>query len=247
MLREQMQLSGRPLEGLFMNGPGADLVEMAGLAHFDFVVLDGEHGAVWPVLPELIRAARFREVAAIVRVPKTRPEAMSQVMDWGADGVLVPAVRETIEIQRAVSAVRYPPEGERGLATSVAAADYGWKGAAYLSESRRKALVWIQVETVEALGALDTWATLPGVDLFFVGPHDLSMALGEEGHPGPRFEEAMQAIVGTLGGRKPWGIFAGAAAERRHWESVGAMAVATSVPSILRQGIAAWRGGNQHG
>lgn len=247
MLRDRMQSPERPLQGLFMNGPGADLVEMAGLAKFDFVVLDGEHGDVWSSLPDLLRAARYRQIAAIVRVPKTRPEAMSQAMDWGADGVLVPAVRAVEEIDRAVSAIRYPPEGQRGLATSVAAADYGWQGEDYLTESRRRAAVWIQVETQEALRELDHWAELASVDLFFIGPADLSMALGEEGRPGLRFEAAMEGIIRTLQGRKDWGIFAGTSADRQRWQDLGASAVATSVPLVLRRGIAGWRGEDRHG
>ena len=246
MLRERL-MSDRVLDGLFINGRAADVVEMAGLAKFDYVVLDGEHGDVWPVLPELIRAARFRQIAAIVRVPKARLEAMSQVMDWGADGVLVPAVRTIEEIQRAVRAVRYPPEGERGLATSVAAADYGWKGDTYLSEARANSLLWIQLETQEALDALDDWADLDGADLFFVGPADLSMALGEQGRPGPRFHAAMETIQATLRGRKPWGIFAGSPADRTRWHALGAVAVATSVPLVLKQGVDLWRGDEKAG
>ncbi len=247
MLRDRLPSPREPLQGLFMNGPAADLVEVAGLAKFDFVVLDGEHGHVWPSLPDLIRAARYRDVAAIVRVPNTRPDAMSQAMDWGADGILVPAVRTADEIERAVAAVRYPPEGKRGLAGSVAAADYGWKGEGYLAESRRRASVWIQVETEEALRELDRWAGLSSVDLFFIGPADLSMALGEEGRPGPRFEAAMDGVIRTLQGRKAWGIFAGTPDDRERWQRLGAAAVATSVPLVLRQGIAVWRGEERHG
>lgn len=242
MLRTRLQRGERGLDGLFIGGVTPEFVEMAALMGFDYVVLDAEHGAVSGALADLIRVARLSGIASLVRIPRHSTETMAQALDYGANGVLVPGVRDADEIRAVVHATRYPPEGTRGVAFSIAAAGYGLRGRDYVSQARSSTIVVIQVETSEALEAIDAWADIDGVHAFFVGPADLSMALGEEGRPGPRFEQAMNAIVSALETKgRPWGIFAATAEARRHWKAVGAALLATGVPTVFAAGLAQWR------
>ncbi|NMP24175.1 HpcH/HpaI aldolase family protein [Sulfobacillus harzensis] len=249
MFRDRVRVGPDPLYGLFVSGPAGDPVEMAGSLGYDYVVLDGEHGAVETTLYHVIRRARLAGVSALVRVPRTKRESVAQVLDYGATGVLIPGVRADEEIRAAVTAVRYPPEGQRGLAFSVAAAQYGLESAQeYLERARRETVVLVQIETQETLHHLSQWARLPGIDGFFVGPTDLSMELGEEGQPGPRFMAAMTRIRDILGDAgKPWGIFAPNVKDGRRWAEAGARLLATADVILLRQGLDGWKEGVQHG
>lgn len=240
--------SGRMgIEGLFISGEGENLVEMAGLAGFSYVVLDGEHGSVWANLPSHIRAARLHQLGIVVRVPRGRVDAMAQALDWGADIILAPGASGAAEVQEAVSAVHYPPEGQRGLAFSIPAAQYGWEGPAYLERARRAPRLWVQVETREALEAVEEWAQWPGIDALFVGPTDLSMELGEEGRLGPRTAAAVTRVgEACRQAGRPWGTFTPASEDRSRWVHQGANLVATAVPLLLRQGVERWRGDSPH-
>lgn len=248
MLRTQLARGDRSLSGLFISGATPDLVEMAARQHLDYVVLDAEHSMLNQDLPELVRTARLAGIPSIVRLPRAETAAMAQVLDLGANGVLVPGVQNAGEIERVVNACRYPPEGGRGLAFSVPAAGYGLDDAAgYLARARAETVVLVQIETSEAVHHVSDWAHIAGVDGFFVGPTDLSMALGEEGQPGPRFERAMTHVVEALeAAGRPWGIFAGSSAARRQWVARGAHMVATAVPLVVSDGLRRWLGATDH-
>lgn len=241
-LREQLRAGRRGLEGLFIGTEGPAVVEMAGQAGFDYVVLDGEHGDVLGEMSGFIRSARAVAIPCIVRVPLSRVDAMSWVLDMGADGVLVPGVRAADDLRRVVQATRYPPEGGRGLAFTVPAAHYTFEGPPYLERARRETVVWAQVETHEAVRGVDALAAVEGIDALFIGPTDLSMALGLDGQPGPVVEQAIQEVVRSaesLG--RPWGIFTADAPERQRRLAEGAWLVATAAPVMLRRGIEVWR------
>lgn len=247
-LSSAMSSGKRGLEGLFIGQENAAMIEMAGLAGFGYVVLDAEHGSVWPSLPDLIRTARTGDLGVLVRVPLSQPAAMSQALDWGAEGILVPGARAITDVQLALQFCRYPPQGRRGLATMVPAAGYGWSQPGFLERSRAGVQVYIQVETREALNQVELWAQYEGVAGLFVGPADLSMALGDEGRPTARVEEAVERVAAACERvSRPWGIFTPNAWSRQRWLDRGAHLVATAVPMLLRQGVDNWRGVVQDG
>lgn len=231
----------RGINGLILGTAEPDLVEMAGLAGFAYVILDEEHGAVWPRLSDLIRAAHLHQLAAIVRAPEAL--MLSQALDRGADGVMVPGVRTSQKVAEAVNAVRYPPRGQRGLSPSVPAAQYGWAGSGNMAETGANARLWLQIETREALEELPSWAENPDIDLFFVGPTDLSMDLGERGAFGPHTQAAVEAVAAILAqSATGWGMFADSGAQRERWVARGAQVVATTLPAVFRAGADHWRG-----
>jgi 2-keto-3-deoxy-L-rhamnonate aldolase RhmA len=175
----------RPLLGMFVGIPSPALVEMAGYAGFDFVVLDNEHGPAGPETTEgLIRAAACAGVAPLVRVSGAIRQEILRALDIGAAGVQVPQVNAVEQARLIVDAAKYPPLGSRGAAFSPRAAGYGFFGGrAHLEASNAQTVVVAHIETVEAVRQLDDLLAVDGIDAWFIGPTDLSVSMGFPGQP----------------------------------------------------------------
>lgn len=146
------------------------IAEVAALCGFDWVLLDLEHGsAPEAALPDQLRALRGSQTKAIVRVGAPHPDLIARVLDWGADGVMVPHVNSVAEAEAVVRAAHYPPRGRRGFSRTVRAHDYGLRS----TEGTPAPLLLAQIETLEAVHAADAIAGVAGVDVLFVGPADL--------------------------------------------------------------------------
>lgn len=173
--------SGAYQLGTFVQVPSPELVELFGLAGFDFVVLDLEHGAFgFDQLRDLLRAAEVRSLTPIVRVGELSPSLMSRVMDLGAAAVMVPQVRTVDDVRAVIDATKYPPLGARGYCSGVRAAGYlGAPGFSSMANDRTSVIPLI--ENPDAVAALDSILTLPGVEAIMVGPGDLSSAMGRPG------------------------------------------------------------------
>ena len=152
-------------------------------AGLDWVILDNEHGSFNPeTLADLSRTARAFGVTPIVRVPVLAYQYLAQVLDGGAQGVMLPRVTAPEQVREAVAAVKYPPEGARGCALGRGHTEFrSGDVAATMVDSNRETFVIMQVETREAVERLDELLTVPGVDAALVGPNDLAIALGVPG------------------------------------------------------------------
>ena len=160
----------------------AEIVAQAG---YDCVMIDLEHGpgSVLDAVA-LMQAVQGRGCAPLLRVAANDPVEIKRVLDIGVAGVMIPVVDSQDEAAAAVAACRYPPEGIRGVAPIIVrAADYGadWRG--YVERANRELLVICQIETGEAVGNVTEIAAVEGVDVLFIGPFDLSAALGHLGEP----------------------------------------------------------------
>ena len=177
---------GRPLIGIFMGLTSPALVEMAGHAGFDFVVIDNEHGPAGIETTEhMIRAAGCAGIPPVVRVSGANQQEILRTLDVGAAGVQVPQVNTAEQVQLVASAARYPPLGTRGTAYSTRAAGYGFfGGAAHVRASNEQTVVITHIETMEAVRNLDAMLQVQGIDVVFIGPTDLSVSMGHAGHPG---------------------------------------------------------------
>ncbi len=238
----RLQTGERGLRGIFVGGPWADLIEMIGLAGADFVVLDGEHGSVWTELPHLLRAARSVALPALVRVLPRRPDMIGQVLDFGAEGVLVPGIRTVEEAENALASSRYAPDGVRGLAFSARSAGYGYRGGPdYLNTANRNVTVLLQVETREAVKSLPDILRLTGLNGIFVGPTDLSLSYGEQSRQTAKVLNIIEQIrqAAEMAGI-PWGLFTGTPDNHREWYDRGSWYCATGVPNLLRPALTAW-------
>ena len=174
--------------GPFMKLNSPTAVELAGLAGFDFVILDAEHGPLnILVIEDLIRAAHLRNLCAIVRVGNNDPLMISRALDVGADGVQVPQITTAEDAKRAVKTAKFFPEGERGVCRYVRAAEYtNISKQDYFKAANKNTSVIVHIEGKEGLKNLNAILDVDGIDVLFIGPYDLSQSLGipgETDHP----------------------------------------------------------------
>jgi 2-keto-3-deoxy-L-rhamnonate aldolase RhmA len=194
---------------------------------FDFMLVDTEHGCFDPsVVAQHIQAAKDRGLCPLVRVPGPEPAEIKRVLDAGAQGVMVPMCQTLDEVRRVVASSKYPPLGQRGghftrpHTDHVTPADMG----AYMAAANRELLTIVQIETGPAAELVDQIAALPGVDLLYLGPGDLSIALG---YPGQITHPEVLAVVERM-----------CRACERHGKFAGAhFADPRVLPELTRQGV----------
>ena len=184
--------------GPFLNMNYPAVVEIAGLAGFDFVILDNEHGEI-PLesVCDLIRAAKVADIPAIVRVYEGNPELIDKALDLGADGVQVPNIGSKADAERAVQAAKFAPMGSRGCNRFVRAGKYGSIDKnQFFGKANEETAVILQVEGQDGVAALSDILTVKGIDVLFVGPYDLSASLGIPGQVDhPKVIEQMEQIM----------------------------------------------------
>jgi 4-hydroxy-2-oxoheptanedioate aldolase len=182
--------------GTFLNLGSPMTVEIAGLAGFDFLVIDHEHGPGGEdTLLHQLHAVASTPAFPIVRVAMNEAPRFKRVLDAGAFGVMVPYVNSGAEAAAAVSAMRYPPHGVRGVAKFNRGAGFGADFKDYYRHAHERLVAVVQIETPQALSNIDEIASVEGADVLFVGPTDLSYNLGipdELNHP--RFVEALGRV-----------------------------------------------------
>ena len=177
-----------PVAGCMIQACLPSLVEICGLAGFDFVFLDAEHGAISAKdCEELVRAAEVRKTVPLVRVPNAEPDTILRFMDVGAMGIILPGVSTRQEAEQAVRAVKYYPQGMRGL-NAVRASDFGMTKplSEYVQEANRETVILTIIENSIAIENLADILAVDGIDGAILGTGDLSQSLGVPGqgkHP----------------------------------------------------------------
>ncbi|UCZ56942.1 hypothetical protein LGV61_01320 [Desulfurispirillum indicum] len=168
--------------GIFSKTTDSSMVEAAGFGGLDFIILDLEHGPIsTETLVHHIRAARLTPMAPIVRVKGVDPHAIGAVLDSGAEGVQVPNINTPEQAEAAVKAARFYPSGCRGVCRFVRAAAYGSQKKQDYFQGANEKLVILQVEGMAGVRNLDAILDVPGFDVLFVGPYDLSQSVGKPG------------------------------------------------------------------
>ena len=189
--------NGETLIGCWLSLGSTLTSEIVGMAGFDWVLIDCEHGAgsERQVLHQL-QALEHTRAASIVRVESYQRQRFHRVLDFGAEGVMCPRICTPAEAELAVKAIRYQPEGSRGIAKIIRAARFGADFDEYYTKHQKNLVCIVQIETAEILDSLDSVAATDGVDVLFVGPTDLSIALGVYGQPDhPKFVDAIKATA----------------------------------------------------
>ena len=218
---------GKSVFGPFMMIPDAGVAEIVAGAGFDFLLFDMEHGpAGLETVESCLRACELRGAVGLVRTPDGSPQTVSKVLDAGAKGILVPHVRSARQAADAVSAMTFGPPGTRGINAVSRAANYGQCDyTEFFRESDRETLIMIQIEDREAVEELDAIAAVPGLDVIFCGPYDLSRSLGQIGNPEhPDVKPIVERIV-TVGAAKADcvpGLYVGSSQAAVEWQSKGA-------------------------
>ncbi|MCH2212097.1 MAG: aldolase/citrate lyase family protein [Fuerstiella sp.] len=175
--------AGELVIGSFVYVPSARLTEIVGLLGFDFVVIDMEHGPVDIGMAEdMVRAAEYAEVTPIIRVSHNTGHLILRALDVGALGIHVPEISQVDEAKDMVASSKYGPQGHRGLA-GVRASGYGLKGSMpeYTAAANRETMVIAHIEHIDAANNLDQLLEVEGIDVYYVGPVDLSNSLGVPG------------------------------------------------------------------
>ncbi len=187
---------GRPTAGGWLHLCSAISAEIMSRAGFDWLLVDMEHGhGDYQTLLAQLQAIEGSPVIPIVRVEWNDPAVIKRVLDIGAYGVMIPWIAGRQDAEAAVRASKYPPAGIRGIAGSHRAGGYGRHAAEYWKRANDEVLVVIQVETTTAVAAIDEIVKVPGIDVLFIGPGDLSTALGHMGDMGhPDVRTAMEKV-----------------------------------------------------
>jgi 4-hydroxy-2-oxoheptanedioate aldolase len=230
-------LSGQPAVGVSVMIPSPQVVEMMGRLGFDWVLIDCEHGTIsLESLELMIVAAEVSDTTPIVRPGSKDPHAILKAMDRGAMGVQVPHVNTAADARRVVESVKYHPLGKRGLAAATRPANYGFGLSLtdYVQEANRQTLVCVQLEEEEALRNMDEILQVEGVDVFFIGPSDLSQSMGYPGRTDA--PEVQRAINGALAAIVAAGKVPGSAGSTRsivNYLNQGCLYVYTHIPRLL--------------
>lgn len=178
----QRVLAGETLIGTFLNLGSPAAAEVCGRAGLDWLLVDLEHGAGGDGdLLAMLQAIAGTGTAAIVRVEQGTRLRVGRALDLGAEGVMVPRLDTVEEAREICSWLRYPPAGIRGVALFTRGLDWGAGGHTAPAKRNEEVVGIVQIESVASVAAAHELASLDEVDVLFVGPADLSHALGNPG------------------------------------------------------------------
>lgn len=185
--RDRLEAADRPLAGLWACAGSPLVTEILAGAGIDWLLIDMEHApnGLESTLAQLQAVAAY-PTTPIVRVPIGDVVTIKQVLDLGAQNVLVPMVSSADEARAAVEAVRYPPRGRRGVGSALARSARWNRVDDYLTRADEHVSLFVQIETADAVAAAAEIAAVDGVDGVFVGPSDLAASmglLGQQTHP----------------------------------------------------------------
>ena len=187
-LSQRIAEADGPLFGIWVATASATMAEIAGASGFEVVIIDGEHTPVHlETTVELLRAlAAYPLAIPLVRVPSLDRVFLKQVLEIGAQNILIPMIDTVEQAKEAVAAVRYPPRGVRGVGSYLGRSSRWAAVPDYLDGADDTISLYTQVESQEAIENLPEILAVDGIDGIFIGPADLSASmglLGQELHP----------------------------------------------------------------
>lgn len=236
--RSWLQSAGMKL-GTILTIDHPVVVEIAGLAGFDWLWIDGEHGRFNEQAAALACAVNAGGPPAFVRVPDRSATAIKRFLDTGCNGIILPQVSSAAEVDEIARAALYPPRGERSVGIARA---QGYGARFVESMERQEYAIVVQIETASGVRNAEAIVTHEAVDAVIIGPYDLSGSLGAPGQiDSPQVLESI-AKVQTLCKRagKPCGIFAANAEKAKLYSEAGFNLIAVGMDcSILLNGFRA--------
>lgn len=222
----QKYRKGQPSVGTFTHMQSAALIEGLGYTGLDYVIIDTEHSPTdISFVSRAITAADAAGITPLVRINAVSREAVLRPLDLGAKGLIVPAVESVEEVQNLISFAKFTPVGKRGFCPT---RDGGWgfsenDATTYMDKSNRETLLLPQCETAECLSHIEEIVALEGVDGIFIGPLDLSIALGcPMLLDAPQMVNAVERVLKACKSKgKPAVIFCGDAAAAKERIAMG--------------------------
>lgn len=197
---KQALKDGKTQIGCWAAFADAYATEIVATADFDWLVIDGEHGPNdLQTISQQIQVLQHVHSEAVVRVPIGNEWIIKQVLDAGAQTILVPLVETAEQAAFLARAMRYPPDGIRGMGGAGARATRFSGIADYVTTANDQVCLLVQVETARAMENLADILAVEGVDGVFIGPADLSADMGHPGNPGhPQVEDAIQKGLAAI-------------------------------------------------
>ena len=238
--REKM-LRGERTLGTFLEIGSATTAECLGLAGLDYLIIDTEHGPFEPETAlELVRAARLYHITPFARVKEISRAAILKLLDVGAQGLIIPQVNTVEEAEKIVEYGKYMPMGKRGVATAAGSGfwfeDYASQGMPhYFQVSNRETMLIPQCETLGCLEHVEEILAIDGIDGIFLGPFDLSAAMGIPGEfHRPEFQDALRHVQRACAAAgKPSMIYAADEAAARRGFQMGYNSVTYAMDAVL--------------
>ncbi|MCM2654091.1 4-hydroxy-2-oxoheptanedioate aldolase [Serratia marcescens] len=226
----------RPQIGLWLGLCSSYSAELLAGTGFDWLLIDGEHAPnnVQTVLGQLQAVAPYPS-QPVVRPPWNDAVIIKQLLDVGAQTLLIPMIQNAEQARDAVRATRYPPHGVRGVGSALARASRWNRVPDYLQQADEQMCVLVQIETREAVKNLDAILQVEGVDGVFIGPADLSADMGFAGNPQhPEVQRTIDDAIARIraAGKAPGILMANKALAQRYLEA-GALFVAVGVDTTL--------------
>ena len=231
-LKKALQ-DGKVALGPFLKFTDPAVVEIMGFAGFDFVIIDGEHGPISiESAQNMIRAAENANITSVIRVRNNDESLILRALDIGAQGIEIPQINSESDAIRAVKSVKYSPQGERGVCRYVRAANYSSMDKfKYFKYANEETMIIAHIEGVDGINNLDEILSVPGIDVIFIGPYDLSQSLGIPGEVNnPLVTEKMKEVILKCKKSKvAVGTFADDVETAKSWISLGVQYMAFSV------------------
>jgi 4-hydroxy-2-oxoheptanedioate aldolase len=224
---------GECVYGPFLKIPTSASVEAIGLSGFDFCIIDLEHGPfTFERAEDMVRAARVSGIGPVIRTYDDRASTLVRALDTGCDGIIVPGVSSRSEAEDVVAATRFHPQGSRGMDPCARAARYGVVPMSeYLAHANGEVMVGVMVEGTKGLKNVPEILKVEGIDLFFVGPYDLSQSVGLPGQVrAPEVRDRVVEIVNAVASAgAAVGIYADTPEDAHRWRDSGVQFVAIGV------------------
>lgn len=220
--------------------PEPSLVEIVGLAGYDFMVIDTEHAAVdGQKVTNMVRAAQAARITPFVRVRHVEEKQILWVLDSGAEGIMIPMLESAKTARDAFRLTRYPPDGDRTLCSATRTAAHGVyrnNFRSFLEGVNSEMLILGLIETPEAAaGIKEIVAEREGVDVFFAGRADLSIKMGLHYDPGHAkvVDLSKRILAAAIEGGKVAGVLAYDLEDAQRWMDFGCRFIIYSQPEIL--------------
>jgi 4-hydroxy-2-oxoheptanedioate aldolase len=231
--------AGQPQIGFWQALASSYSCEISAGAGFDWLLVDAEHAPNdIPLVLTQLQAAAAYPVEMVVRPPIGDPVLIKQYLDIGARTLLIPMVESSEEAARLVAATRYPPLGTRGIGSAIGRASRWNRSKDYLHRAEDDICLLLQIESLAGLAEIDAIAATPGVDGIFLGPSDLSAALGHIGNPGhAEVQKVIEKSIATIiAAGKAAGILIADEELAKRYLALGAtfVAVGTDVTILAR-------------
>ncbi len=173
-------------------------VAMCASEGWDYIILDTEHNDYdYETLGNFSLVAKYEEIGLFVRVPDKLYHQMAQMLDIGAEGLVLPQVKTREEAEHIIRSTKYAPMGKRGVSISTTATLFrDYKIEEYTEWANRELMTIVQIESEEGINNAEQIISTPGVDAIMIGPADLSHDMGISGQlHHPRMEEALREVI----------------------------------------------------